>query len=157
MYPEIVKRGRQTFAADVEAIYRFFWSHVGNREDAEDLTAQVLHLSHHLLQDAPGEGEISESIRGECRAVLADYLQRHFGGSARELMNDDFSANVQRSTADALAALPARHREVLELCLVRGYLPEEAAHKLGVSIQGLRELQRQALAGAARATHVHSS
>jgi RNA polymerase sigma-70 factor (ECF subfamily) len=140
----------QTFAAGVETVYRYFWSRVGNREDAEDLTAQVVRSAGHLLPDVRATAEMSELLTAACRGTLDAYLSRR-GTDAdkpRERRGRTLSHHP-RSPAELLAALPARYREVLELCLLRGCSSDEAAEQLSIPVNEVGDLVRDALACAA--------
>jgi DNA-directed RNA polymerase specialized sigma24 family protein len=145
----------QEFATGVDAIYRYFWSQVGNREDAEDLTAQVIRSAGNLLPNVTPDGDMPDALRTACRRSLDAYHGRHGeNGSRRTRTGNRPPPPVRVASTDILAALTTRHRDVLELCLVRGYPQEDAAAELGISIDALRSLLRQALACAAEAQRI---
>lgn len=142
-----------------QMVYRFLYSHVGNREDAEDLTAEVfLRLDRRVA-----ETSIAQRLSTVARAVLADYWRRYYRHTAVADSGDvpmaelavkpaaDSSAVDEMLVEQVLDSLPDHDRRVLELRLLRGYSIEATARELGMTSESVKAVQHRALA---RATQV---
>jgi RNA polymerase sigma-70 factor (ECF subfamily) len=144
----------------VDQIYRFLYTRVGNREDAEDLTSQVFLKGFRRLDVERDGRSIASWLFTVARTVLADHWRQAYRyGPPAELHENlpgrsevpdpwDDTAKVQR-VDEVLARLPARSRSVLELRFLRGYSLEETARALGISIGNVKVIQHRALARAA--------
>jgi RNA polymerase sigma-70 factor (ECF subfamily) len=153
------------FSRFVDPVYRFFYSHVGNREDAEDLTSEVFLKAARHLESGRAEASVAKWLFTVARTVLADHWRRHYRGSAVVAWDDDrvsaasdpvpvpgTSESNTRLVEDLLAALPPRYRAVLELRFLRGYSIQETAAELGVTPENAKVIQHRALAKAAELT-----
>jgi RNA polymerase sigma-70 factor (ECF subfamily) len=151
------------FTRFVDPVYRFLYSHVGNREDAEDLTSEVFFKAARQLDSARAESSIAKWLFTVARTVLADHWRRQYRGGPQVQWDDDRVAGAvdplpaagtsdanSRLVEDVLASLPARYRAVLELRFLRGYSIQETAAELGITPENAKVIQHRALAKAAQ-------
>lgn len=144
---------------NVDRVYRLMFAKVGNRPDAEDLTAEVFLIALRPLRLSASVGEVRAYLLATARTVLATYWRRTLGREVTTL-DDDWPAeetepepgplagSVKRAEK-ILAALPDRYRRVLQLRFLRGYSLKEAAAELGVTVGNAKVLQHRALRQAA--------
>src|SRR5438552_7360611 len=64
---------------NVERLYRLMYSRVGNRPDAEDLTAEVFQAALVPLRVTASKGEVRSYLLATARTVLASHWRRRFG------------------------------------------------------------------------------
>jgi RNA polymerase sigma-70 factor, ECF subfamily len=154
----------QVFERHVDPVYGLFYTFVGNREDAEELTTETfLRIARHLDHPRPVES-IDTWILRTVRRVLADHWQRYYrdsallgldedrwedtGGQGELLLPGSQAAQLVKST---LEGLPDHHRRILELRFLHGSAVVDTARELGVTPEHALVLQRRALAEALRA------
>ena len=153
----------QVFSRYLDPVYRFLYSRVGNREDAEDLTSEVFLKATRQLDSKRAEASVAQWLFTVARTVLADHWRRYYRGGAplpldderaAEIAEEPVSVNSSESTtrlvAEVLAALPERYRMVLELRFLRGYSVQETARELGVTPENVKVIQHRALAKASQ-------
>jgi RNA polymerase sigma-70 factor (ECF subfamily) len=143
----------------VRSIYRFVYSKVGNREEAEDLTSQV------FLKAARGIDSSRDALSAQgwlfqvARTTIADHWRSVYQLRANSL--DDLldaglelpaeeQARTDTGTTDRrveriLAQLPERYREVLTYRFLRNYSIKETAVALGISEANVKVIQFRAL------------
>ena len=149
----------QVYAEYLDSMYHFLHARVGNREDAEDLTAQVFLKAFRQLDVARADRSIASWLFTVARTVLADHWRdKYLHGPVAEL-NENLTERTEAPSAqddekvqrvnELLALLPARPREILELRFLRGYSIEETARALGISVGNVKVTQHRALARAA--------
>src|SRR5712692_983325 len=63
---------------NVERLYRLMYSRVGNRADAEDLTAEVFQAALKPLRASASIGEVRAYLLATARTVLASHWRRHY-------------------------------------------------------------------------------
>ena len=158
-------RGRfeQIYDAHVVAIYRFIHARVGNRPDAEDLTAQVFMRAVEQLDTTRDEGQIVAWLYRVSQNAIADYWRAFYRlplvGTEQvapgwepvapgETVEDADDVATRRVQA-LLRRLPERYRQVLELRFLRRLSVEETARELGISHGNAKVLQYRALRKAA--------
>lgn len=168
---EVASRHQRWLAmiqAQAAPVYRWVYMHVGNREQAEALTARIF--------DEAARGEQAEAMTGaDARerllqiawAVVADELRALYGAAAwvtldrmqrlsvedvEPMKTDDSGrANLPAARAhDLLARLPARERELLTCRFLLGYPIERAAAHLRLSVTETMALQFVALTHASQ-------
>ena len=138
-------------------VYRTIFARVGNRADAEDLTAEVFLAALRPLRLTASVGEIRSYLRATARTVLAAHWRETLG---REITSiDDIEQPPEREeaistapqrVADVLERLPDNYRRILELRFLQGRSIKESAAELGVSIANAKVLQHRALRLAAQ-------
>ncbi|GAC1331586.1 MAG: sigma-70 family RNA polymerase sigma factor [Chloroflexota bacterium] len=151
----------QVFSRYMDAVYRFLYSRVGNREDAEDLTSEVFLKAARQLNPDRAEASIAQWLFTVARTVLADHWRRYYRAGVSVPLEDyhvdtvpagnDPREDTQRSqerVAELLARLPERYRRVLELRFLQGYSVQEAAKELGITPDNVKVIQHRALARA---------
>lgn len=149
------------FAQFVDPVYRFLYSRLGNREDAEDLTSEVFLKAARQLDSGRAEASVAHWLFTVARTVLADHWRRYYRTGAvvplddmrpgSILEGDDKTAPssaAERLVSDLLAALPERYRQVLELRFLKGYSVQETATELDITPQNVKVIQHRALARA---------
>ncbi|MEV5751117.1 RNA polymerase sigma factor [Actinoallomurus sp. NPDC052308] len=139
---------------NVQRIYRLMFAKVGNRPDAEDLTAEVFLTALRPLRTSASVGEVRAYLLVTARTVLAAHWRRTLGreitGIDLERVAADFGRPPETGRAPErveriLAALPDRYRRVLELRFLRSYSIRDAARELRTSAGNVKVLQHRAL------------
>lgn len=144
---------------DLELVYSFIYSRVGNRSDAEDLTQQVALKALPRLR----EGSAGASVRGylyaTARSVVAAFWARRYRVPESELSDnlagDGRGTGPEPSTQTSawleqtLAALPPHYRQVLELRFLRECSLREVAGEMGKTVGAVKLMQLRALRAAA--------
>jgi RNA polymerase sigma-70 factor (ECF subfamily) len=144
-------------------IYRFIYSKVGNREEAEDLTSQVFLKALRGLDSERSAASVRRWLFQVARTTVADYWRAWYGmpdvsldvllttgwqGPAEDeppLLESEPAMRVQR----ILEALSARHREVLTCRFLLSLSIRETARRMGLTEQNVKVLQYRALKCAA--------
>jgi RNA polymerase sigma-70 factor (ECF subfamily) len=131
-------------------IYRWAIGHIGDPDDADDVTQQVLVRLHLRLGRFRGTARFSTWLYQVTRNAARDAHRRHarrvralermqrLADVPAPALPADPAADVERQeTLDAaraaLARLPDRQREVFDLVELQGYGAHEAASLVGVS------------------------
>jgi RNA polymerase sigma factor (sigma-70 family) len=144
---------------NVDRLYRYMFSRVGNRPDAEDLTAEVFKLALPPLRLSASEPEIRAYLIVTAQTVLANHWRRRYGiemttldldRDIGELADAELEGQAPSRVAKILADLPDRYRRILELRFLESMSLREAARTMGVSVGNAKVLQHRALRQAAR-------
>ena len=144
---------------NVDRLYRLMYSKVGNRPDAEDLTAEVFRLALPPLRLSASAPEVRAYLTVTAQTVLANHWKRRFGIEVTALDPDTEVARYEEAgvesqaplqVAKILADLPDRYRHVLELRFLQSMSLREAASAMGVSVGNAKVLQHRALRLAAK-------
>jgi RNA polymerase sigma factor (sigma-70 family) len=142
---------------NVTWIYRLMFRKVGNRPDAEDLTAQVFLAALRPLRISAPAPEVRKYLKTTARTVLASYWAERMG-RAITVIADDLPAEpgTEEAHDDApetvrllLQRLPDNYRRILELRFLQSLSIREAAAQMGVSVANAKVLQHRALRMAA--------
>lgn len=152
------------FSRYVDPVYRFLFSRVGNRQDAEDLTSEVFLKAARQLDSSRAEASVAQWLYTVARTVLADHWRRHYRAGAVLPLDEARAGEIpgQASTVESirneeavarvLSLLPDRYRVVLELRFLRGYSIGETALEMGVTPENVKVIQHRALAKAVQLT-----
>lgn len=149
----------RVFERYLDPVYRYLYSRVGNREDAEDMTSEVFLKAARQLESNRSEASVARWLFTVARTVLADHWRRYYRVGPTVPFNDGVGANVEAGdvelpdrnrqlVAEVLEALPPRSRAVLELRFLRGYSVEETAQELSLTSTNVKVIQHRALAKA---------
>jgi RNA polymerase sigma-70 factor (ECF subfamily) len=161
------QRGRfeEIYDEQVVPIYRFIYARVGNRPDAEDLTAQVFMRAIEQLDVTRDRGQIVSWLYRVGQNAIADYWRAFYRlpviGTEQvapgwEPMEP--SATRDRTADDGVPAarvrqlldrLPDRYARVLELRFLHRLSVAETAERMGISHGNAKVLQYRALRKAA--------
>jgi RNA polymerase sigma-70 factor (ECF subfamily) len=158
-------RFEQIYDEQVVSIYRFIYARVGNRPDAEDLTAQVFMRAVEQLDTTRDRGQIVSWLYRVSQNAISDYWRAFYRlpiigtdqvapgwepvqpGEVRERPAEGQVA-TQR-VRKVLAQLPARYARVLELRFLQRLTVAETARQMGISHGNAKILQYRALRKAA--------
>jgi RNA polymerase sigma factor (sigma-70 family) len=145
---------------NVERLYRMMFGRVGNRPDAEDLTAEVFRAALGPLRTSASVGEVRAYLLTTARTVLSSHWRRRY---SVEISSIDVDAELaspreeppQESDAPArvtniLAELPERYERILELRFLQSCSLKEAARAMNISLSNAKVLQHRALRRAAQ-------
>jgi RNA polymerase sigma-70 factor (ECF subfamily) len=147
---------------NVTRLFRVMYTRVGNRTDAEDLTAEVFRSVVGRLELGCSRGEVRAYLLMTAQTVLASYWRRRLGRSVTvispetdiELLSDrpaeDDSSESREQAHKILAALPDRFRRILELRFLEASSIKEAASEMNVTVSNAKVLQHRALQMATR-------
>ena len=158
-------RFEEIYDAQVVPIYRFIYARVGNRPDAEDLTAQVFMRAVEQLDTTRDRGQIVSWLYRVSQNSIADYWRAFYRlpvigteqvapgwepaqpDESRERLSDPAAAvsRVKR----VLERLPQRYATVLELRFLQRLTVAETAQQMGISHGNAKILQYRALRKAA--------
>jgi RNA polymerase sigma-70 factor (ECF subfamily) len=143
----------------VRSIYRFVYSKVGNREEAEDLTSQVFLKAVRWIDSSRDALSAQGWLFQVARRTIADHWRSVYQFRANSL--DDLldaglelpaaeRASMDTSVADRrveriLALLPARYRDVLTHRFLLNCSIKETAAALGISAANVKVIQFRAL------------
>src|SRR5689334_12347907 len=138
---------------NVERLYRMMYSRVGNRADAEDLTAEVFQAALKPLRASASVGEVRAYLLATARTVLASHWRRRYGAEITtiDLTVDRAALDEPPSESDAprrvravLAQLPDRYARILELRFLESCTLREAASAMNISLGNAKVLQHRA-------------
>ncbi len=161
------QRGRfeEIYDEQVVPIYRFIHARVGNRPDAEDLTAQVFMRAIEQLDTTRDRGQIVSWLYRVSQNAIADYWRAFYRlpmigteqvapgwepmepAPARERAGEDGAAVARVRVL--LGRLPDRYARVLELRFLQRLSVAETAERMGISHGNAKILQYRALRKAA--------
>ena len=155
---EVYPDWEAVYRDNVDRIYRLMFAKVGNRFDAEDLTAEVFLAALGPLRVSASVGEVRAYLLATSRTVLAGYWRRTLGVQITEI-DDDYPepVDVEVVASESLArveavlsGLPERYRRILQLRFLEACSVRQAAAELGVSVTYAKVLQHRALRRAAQ-------
>jgi RNA polymerase sigma-70 factor (ECF subfamily) len=172
---EAGKRGpfEEIYDAHVVPIYRFIYARVGNRPDAEDLTAQVFMRAVEQLDTTRAAGQITSWLYRVSQNAVADYWRAFYrlpvvgteqvGGGWEPIDEPMAPASDGEAAASVTAAderarqrvemllrrLPRNYRRVLELRFIQRLSVAETAERMGITRGNAKVLQYRALRKAA--------
>jgi RNA polymerase sigma-70 factor (ECF subfamily) len=158
-----VPRLNTLYEENLAAIYRFVYSKVGNREEAEDVTSQVFVKAVRHLDQARQAESIQSWLFQVARTTVADHWRRFYRlrlNSLDDLLDagwegpradhaDTASQQADLRVQRLLARLPERYREVLTLRFLESLSIREVAERMGLSESNVKVLQFRALKKAA--------
>lgn len=143
---------------NIERVYRLMFAKVGNRADAEDLTAEVFVTALRPLRLSASVGEVRAYLFATARTVLVGHWRRTLGREITTLDSENVEAVFSTDPVDRrslkrteaiLSRLPERYRRILELRFLESCSLREAAAEMGVSVGNAKVLQHRALREAA--------
>ncbi|WP_041782676.1 RNA polymerase sigma factor [Mycolicibacterium chubuense] len=148
---------------NVAWVYRTLFARVGNRADAEDLTAEVFMAALKPLRITASAAEVRAYLKATARTVLAAHWRQTFGREITTIDNieaiDTLGAvavaapavsTAPQRVAGVLDALPANYRRILELRFLQGLSIKDSAKAMGVTVGNAKVLQHRALRLAAQ-------
>jgi RNA polymerase sigma factor (sigma-70 family) len=146
---------------NVGRIYRLMFAKVGNKADAEDLTAEVFLAVLGPLRILASVGEVRAYLLATARTVLAAHWRRTLGLEITTLDDEWLDPPVgppdstpttatTRAAEEILSGLTPRYQQVLRLRFLDGLSVQETAAELGVSVANAKVLQHRALRHAAK-------
>lgn len=139
---------------NVTRIYRLMFAKVGNRLDAEDLTAEIFVAALGPLRTSASRPEVRGYLLATARTVLAGYWRRRLGIEVTAIdpdaelpqWNDPAPPSEAPERArQVLARLPERYRRILELRFLQAMSLKESAKEMQVSVGNAKVLQHRAL------------
>lgn len=142
-------------------IYRTIYARVGNKPDAEDLTAEVFLAALRPLRLTVTKAEVRAYLRTTARTVLAAHWRETLGREitsipdTQDIADQLPEADEPISTAPeharaVLAALPENYRRILELRFLQCCSIKESAARMGTTVANAKVLQHRALRLAAQ-------
>jgi len=145
------------YSDNVSWLYRTLFARVGNRADAEDLTAEVFLAALRPLRLTASVGEVRAYLRATARTVLAAHWRETMGREITSIEDieqppdsEEAISTAPQRVAQVLDNLPDRYRHILELRFLRGHSIKESATELGISVANAKVLQHRALRLAAQ-------
>jgi RNA polymerase sigma-70 factor (ECF subfamily) len=154
---------QRLYLEQIGPIYRFIYSKVGNREEAEDLTSQVFLKAVRSLDGKREPASIRQWLFQVARTTVADYWRSWYrlpSASLETLLTagwegpaDDAQLWPEGAPAERVAhilqALPQQQRDVLTCRFLLALSIRDTANKLGLTEQNVKVLQFRALKHAA--------
>ncbi|WP_322859522.1 RNA polymerase sigma factor [Mycobacterium europaeum] len=138
-------------------VYRTLFARVGNRADAEDLTAEVFMAALRPLRLTASVAEVRAYLRVTARTVLAAHWRQTLGREITSIddveqppESEEAISTAPQRVARVLDNLPDRYRRILELRFLQGRSIKDSAAELGVSVANAKVLQHRALRLAAQ-------
>lgn len=150
----------QIYNDNVARLYRLMFAKVGNRADAEDLTAEVFLAAVPRVRAAASVGEVRAYLLAVARTVLADHWRRTLGHQITTIDPGEFeqipeppaapsTGTAAGRVARLLEALPERYRRILQLRFLENATIRETATSMQITIANAKVLQFRALRQAA--------
>jgi RNA polymerase sigma-70 factor, ECF subfamily len=138
-------------------VYRTIYARVGNRADAEDLTAEVFLAALRPLRLTASVAEVRAYLRATARTVLAAHWRHTMGREITEIEDiaappesEEAISRAPERVAAVMDSLPDTYRRILELRFLQNRSIKESATEMGVSVANAKVLQHRALRLAAQ-------
>jgi RNA polymerase sigma-70 factor, ECF subfamily len=154
----------QTFYQEnLGLIYRYVYSKVGNREEAEDLTSQIFMKAVRGVDTERGSQSMQKWLFQVARTTIADYWRAYYRvsvNSLEELLEAGWEGPVDEEPAvmdgkpedrvqRILQALPEHYREVLTCRFLLNLSIHDTAMRMNLTEANVKVLQFRALKRAA--------
>jgi len=161
----------QTFYQEnLGLIYRYVYSKVGNREEAEDLTAQIFMKAVRSVDTERGAQSMQKWLFQVARTTIADYWRSYYRISTSSLdqlleIGWEGPADEEPAAMDStptehvqhiLQALPEHYREVLTCRFLLNLSIRDTANRMCLTEANVKVLQFRALKRAADLEHMVS-
>jgi RNA polymerase sigma-70 factor (ECF subfamily) len=144
-------------------IYRYVYSQVGNREEAEDLTSQIFLKVFSSIDQERSRPSMQKWLYLIARSTIADYWRARYRlpkSSLDEMLEAGWegpaeveatatSSGAEERVQRILQALPEKYREVLQCRFLLKLSVKATALKMGVTEANVKVLQFRALKRAA--------
>ncbi len=154
---------RTLYQENLGVVYRFVYSKVGNREEAEDLTSQVFLKAVRGLDRERGSQSIQSWLYQVARTTIADYWRAFYKVRATSLESmleqgweepaeervEMASYHPEERVRHLLDLLPPHYREVLTCRFLLNLSIKETAERMRLSEANVKVLQFRALKKAA--------
>jgi RNA polymerase sigma-70 factor (ECF subfamily) len=160
-----VQQFEQMYQEHLDRIYRFVYSHVRNREAAEDLTSQIFLKAMRSLDLEQSAHSGTAWLFRVARTTMADYWRAHYRRATTYSLEELLEAGLEGSVAEEgstlssnasvdrvqgiLQLLPARYREVLTCRFLLNLSVRETAFSMGLTETNVKVMQFRALKRAA--------
>ena len=163
-----VQEFQQFYQEKLKPIYRYVYSKVGNREDAEDLTSDIFLKAARSLNQEFSPQSMQNWLYLIARTTVAEYWRVHYrepGTSLDELLEAGWEGPVEEEPAAIssasedrvqrlLQALPEHYREVLTCRFLLNLSIKATALRMGLTVANVKVLQFRALKSAAHLEQV---
>ena len=145
--------------AELEDVFTFIYSRVGNRRDAEDLTLQVALKALPCLRQGGTAGAIRGSLLTTARLALSEFWSARLDVTQDDQLDDPDHWGPPETVAPEdsdevlqrmLSGLSANHRRLMELRFVDGRSLREVAAEMNSSVRAVKVMQLCALRAAAK-------
>ena len=160
---ENVQEFQTFYQENLGLIYRYVYSKVGNREEAEDLTSQIFIKAIRGVDTERGPQSIQKWLFQVARTTIADYWRVYYRvsvGSLEELLEAGWEGPTEAEPTPTssrptehvqriLQALPEHYREVLTCRFLLNLPIKDTALRLGLTEANVKVLQFRALKRAA--------
>jgi len=165
---EYVQEFQTFYQENLGLIYRYVYSKVGNREEAEDLTSQIFIKAVRGVDTERGPQSIQKWLFQVARTTIADYWRTYYRVSVNSLDElleagwegpaEEESTAVSSSPIERvqriLQALPEHYREVLNCRFLLNLSIRDTALRMGLTEANVKVLQFRALKRAADLEYV---
>ena len=139
-------------------VYRTIFARVGNKADAEDLTAEVFLAALRPLRLTASVAEVRAYLRNTARTVLAAHWRQTMGREITEIEDDipappaseEAISTAPERVATVMDNLPDNYRRILDLRFLQNRSIKDSAQEMGVSVANAKVLQHRALRLAAQ-------
>lgn len=158
-----VQEFQSFYQENLSLIYRYIYSKVGNREEAEDLTSQIFMKAVRSIDAERGPQSMQKWLFQVARTTIADYWRTYYRASVSSLeelldagwegpFDEDVDVASEVPTQRVqhiLQALPTPYREVLTCRFLLNLSIKETALRLELTEANVKVLQFRALKRAA--------
>src|SRR5437667_8320920 len=165
---EDVQQFQTFYQENLGLIYRYVYSKVGNREEAEDLTSQIFIKAIRGVDTERGPQSMQKWLFQVARTTIADYWRTYYRVSVNSLDElleagwegpaEEESTAVSSSPIERvqriLQALPEHYREVLNCRFLLNLSIRDTALRMGLTEANVKVLQFRALKRAADLEYV---
>ena len=163
-----VQEFQTLYQENLGLIYRYVYSKVGNREEAEDLTSQIFIKAVRGMDRTRSAHSIQKWLFQVARTTIADYWRAYYrttASSLEELLEAGWegpaeeegvftSSHPAEHVRRLLQALPEHYREVLTCRFLLNLSIRETAVRMGLTEANVKVLQFRALKRAADVDHI---
>ncbi len=158
-----VQEFQRFYQEKVGLIYRYVYSKVGNKEEAEDLTSEIFLKAVSGIDQQRSPQSMQNWLFLIARVIIADHWRAHYRlpkSSLDELLEVGWEgptekepATINSGPADRvqrlLQALPEHYREVLTCRFLLNLSIKATALRMGLTVANVKVLQFRALKRAA--------
>ena len=151
------------YRENLNLIYRYVYSKIGNREEAEDLTSQIFVKAIRSVHTERGALSVQKWLFQVARTTIADFWRARYRiatSSLEALLDSGWEGPAQSEAVELdsspvdrlqglLQKLPEHYREVLNCRFLLNLSIRETALRLGLSEANVKVLQFRALRRAA--------